>query len=136
MKRGNSKPCLGHLFLFLIVFSGWVGQSSGKKINGRSNVHPYTARSKAKAGIDTSLFEASNVNMDVRSKVYSQEGLKENDKIEKLPGQPGPVNFTQYGGYVIVDENAGRALYYYFAEAQNSKESLPLLLWLNGGNTN
>jgi serine carboxypeptidase-like clade 2 len=49
-----------------------------------------------------------------------------------LPGQP-KVEFSQYGGYVTVDKSAGRALYYYFVEAQHSEESSPLLLWLNGG---
>ena len=43
------------------------------------------------------------------------------------------MNFSQYGGYVMVDKFAGRALYYYFVEAQHSTDSLPLLLWLNGG---
>uniref|UniRef100_A0A2N9HT13 Carboxypeptidase n=1 Tax=Fagus sylvatica TaxID=28930 RepID=A0A2N9HT13_FAGSY len=66
------------------------------------------------------------------SNVYPQEGLKEKDRIERLPGQPH-VNFSQYGGYVTVNNSAGRALYYYFVEAQHSKDSLPLLLWLTGG---
>ncbi|MCD7464489.1 hypothetical protein HAX54_052850 [Datura stramonium] len=61
--------------------------------------------------------------------VSDQEGLKENDKIDKLPGQPS-IKFDQYGGYVTVDKSAGRAFYYYFVEAQRSKDSLPLLLWL------
>ena len=65
---------------------------------------------------------------------YSQLGLKEKDRIERLPGQP-KVNFSQYGGYVTVDKLAGRAFYYYFVEAQRSKETMPLLLWLNGGIT-
>ncbi|KAI5342036.1 hypothetical protein L3X38_009911 [Prunus dulcis] len=38
-----------------------------------------------------------------------------------------------YGGYVTVDKEAGRAFFYYFAEAEKAKDSLPLLLWLNGG---
>ncbi|XP_057522024.1 serine carboxypeptidase-like 40 [Amaranthus tricolor] len=58
--------------------------------------------------------------------------MKERDRIEKLPGQPA-VNFTQYGGYVTVDHKNGRAFYYYFVEAHTNKNSLPLLLWLNGG---
>lgn len=57
---------------------------------------------------------------------------KSNDMIGFLPGQP-PVEFVQYGGYVTVDQSAGRAFYYYFVEAEKDKESLPLLLWLNGG---
>ncbi|KAF9623232.1 hypothetical protein IFM89_000721 [Coptis chinensis] len=41
------------------------------------------------------------------TRVLSQEGLKENDRIEKLPGQPHNLDFAQYGGYVTVDEKAG-----------------------------
>ncbi|CAA0816587.1 Serine carboxypeptidase-like 40 [Striga hermonthica] len=59
--------------------------------------------------------------------------LTEKDLITKLPGQP-PVPFKHYGGYVTVNEKAGRALYYYFVEAnQYQANKLPLLLWLNGG---
>ncbi|KAL1559579.1 Serine carboxypeptidase-like 40, variant 2 [Salvia divinorum] len=59
--------------------------------------------------------------------------MRESDRIEKLPGQP-PVRFTQYGGYVTVNQTAGRAFYYYFAEAQRAHhKKMPLLLWLNGG---
>ncbi|XP_057958558.1 serine carboxypeptidase-like 40 [Malania oleifera] len=66
------------------------------------------------------------------AKTSSEIKLKKHDKIKRLPGQPF-VDFSQYGGYVVVDKIAGRALYYYFVEAQHSKHSLPLLLWLNGG---
>lgn len=61
-----------------------------------------------------------------------QDGLKEGDKITELPGQPSELVLNQYGGYVTVDPNAGRALFYYFVEADNSS-SKPLVLWLNGG---
>ncbi|PQQ13874.1 serine carboxypeptidase II-3-like [Prunus yedoensis var. nudiflora] len=65
--------------------------------------------------------------------VGSQEGLMEADKIEALPGQPaGEVNFNQYAGYVTVDPKAGRALFYYFVEANNSSSN-PLVLSLHGG---
>ncbi|KAL3651656.1 hypothetical protein CASFOL_004658 [Castilleja foliolosa] len=79
-----------------------------------------------------SLFNASNLVIDAKELVYSQQGLKEKDKIRILPGQPN-VTFNQYGGYVTVDRKAGRALFYYFAEAQHSAQTLPLVLWLNGG---
>ena len=72
-----------------------------------------------------------NLNV-LTSKVTPQEGMKEKDRIERLPGQPDGVNFSQYGGYVTVDKQAGRALYYYFVEAPDAA-SKPLLLWLNGG---
>ncbi|KAK9283057.1 hypothetical protein L1049_011285 [Liquidambar formosana] len=85
---------------------------------------------KARSSIfDSSLFVDQIENAD--AKVLRQVGLKEKDRIVSLPGQP-PVKFAQYGGYVTVDKSAGRALYYYFAEAEKPKK-LPLLLWLNGG---
>ncbi|PIA46408.1 hypothetical protein AQUCO_01500149v1 [Aquilegia coerulea] len=61
-----------------------------------------------------------------------QDGLKTADKIVSLPGQPR-VNFNQYSGYVTVDGNAGRALFYYFVEATRFPSTKPLVLWLNGG---
>ncbi|CAK9154473.1 unnamed protein product [Ilex paraguariensis] len=62
-----------------------------------------------------------------------QDGLKESDKIETLPGQPNGINFGQYSGYVTVDPNAGRALFYYFVESPENSSTKPLVLWLNGG---
>ncbi|MCO5612636.1 hypothetical protein L7F22_066905 [Adiantum nelumboides] len=58
----------------------------------------------------------------------------EADLIDALPEQPaGVAPFKQYGGYVTVDASAGRALYYYFVEAETSPSSSPLTVWLNGG---
>ncbi|WCJ33314.1 serine carboxypeptidase-like 45 [Euphorbia peplus] len=57
---------------------------------------------------------------------------KEGDKITSLPGQP-PVSFSQYGGYITIDESQNRALFYYFVEAETDPASKPLVLWLNGG---
>lgn len=73
---------------------------------------------------------------DEYSPVYigPQDGLKEADKIVSLPGQPNGENLEQYSGYVTVDPTAGRALFYYFVESQNSSDK-PLVLWLNGGKT-
>lgn len=65
--------------------------------------------------------------------VDSQDGLKATDKITMLPGQPRSVEFNQYAGYVTVDSNHGRALFYYFVESPNKSSTKPLVLWLNGG---
>ncbi|XP_059281138.1 putative serine carboxypeptidase-like 23 [Lycium ferocissimum] len=65
--------------------------------------------------------------------VGPQSSPKENDKIEKLPGQPEGVDFNQYSGYVTVDQSAGRALFYYFVESPLDSASKPLVVWLNGG---
>ncbi|KAL3348418.1 hypothetical protein AABB24_021866 [Solanum stoloniferum] len=86
-----------------------------------------------KSHFDTSNFDDLHIASSKKNVISNQEDLKKaNDRIQKLPGQP-LVKFEQYGGYVTIDESAGRAFYYYFVEAQRSKKSLPLLLWLNGG---
>nr|GMD95895.1 serine carboxypeptidase-like 45 [Ipomoea batatas] len=54
--------------------------------------------------------------------------------ISSLPGQPQNVTFKQYSDYIVTDDHHGRALFYYFVEAQSKDAlSLPLTLWLNGG---
>nr|QDZ06030.1 serine carboxypeptidase [Pinus taeda] len=50
-----------------------------------------------------------------------------------LPGQPTGFKFRQYSGYVTVNASAGRALFYYFAEAFPHPSKRPLVLWFNGG---
>ncbi|XP_057866751.1 serine carboxypeptidase-like 45 [Cryptomeria japonica] len=65
--------------------------------------------------------------------VHNAIAAPESDLIEKLPGQTEIVPFKQYGGYITTDEEHGRALYYYFVEAQTNATSRPLVLWLNGG---
>ena len=60
-------------------------------------------------------------------------GSKEADRVLGLPGQPPRVNFEQYSGYVTVDEEHGRELFYYFVESPYDAASKPLILWLNGG---
>ncbi|KAH6814366.1 serine carboxypeptidase-like 40 [Perilla frutescens var. frutescens] len=82
-----------------------------------------------KREIDRRHFNASNMHFD---EAEIDEGLKEHDRIERLPGQP-EVQFNQYGGYVTVNRTTGRAFFYYFVEAHHAHNSLPLLLWLNGG---
>ncbi|KAK7258207.1 hypothetical protein RIF29_32730 [Crotalaria pallida] len=115
------------LVSFLIILSFFVAEICGnKQVRALDNFHKSKFREGAQ--IDRSDFKAQEIDVIV----HSQEGLKEKDRIERLPGQP-QVKFSQYGGYVTIDKVAGSAFYYYFVEAERSKESLPLLLWLNGG---
>ncbi|XP_039030435.1 serine carboxypeptidase-like 44 isoform X2 [Hibiscus syriacus] len=59
-------------------------------------------------------------------------GYPLNDQIGTLPGQP-IVNFRQFSGYIDVDPEAGRSLFYYFVEAENDPKNQPLTIWLTGG---
>ena len=65
--------------------------------------------------------------------IQPQDGSMEADKIGALPGQPNAVDFNHYSGYVTVDSQAGRALFYYFAESPENSFTNLLVLWLNGG---
>ncbi|PIN27143.1 Serine carboxypeptidases (lysosomal cathepsin A) [Handroanthus impetiginosus] len=112
-----------------LLLSCFITQTTAKKqIEALS--HIYKEKLKNNIGIDRSHLNASHHFHGV--KVHPQEGLKESDRIVRLPGQP-EVKFKQYGGYVTVNHTSGKAFYYYFVEAQKSEKTLPLLLWLNGG---
>lgn len=53
--------------------------------------------------------------------------------IVSLPGAP-KFPFSMRSGYITVDEKAGRALFFWFVEADvQDPASAPLTLWLNGG---
>ncbi|KAL8542219.1 hypothetical protein ACS0TY_003182 [Phlomoides rotata] len=118
------------LFSTLLFLSCSVSNITAKKqIEALS--HMYKEKLKSNSRIDRRLYNASHHHSQ-KVQVNPQQGMRENDRIDRLPGQP-PVQFNQYGGYVTVNRTAGRAFYYYFAEAQHSDKTLPLLLWLNGG---
>ncbi|MFS7935580.1 putative carboxypeptidase D [Helianthus anomalus] len=55
------------------------------------------------------------------------------DQVTSLPGQHFNVDFSHYAGYVTVNEESGRALFYWLTEAIEDPASKPLVLWLNGG---
>ncbi|XP_062184189.1 serine carboxypeptidase-like 35 [Phragmites australis] len=56
----------------------------------------------------------------------------EADLVTGLPGQPA-VGFRHYAGYVDVGSGGGKALFYWFFEAEREPDKKPLMLWLNGG---
>ncbi|EHA8590874.1 putative Serine carboxypeptidase-like 31 [Cocos nucifera] len=58
--------------------------------------------------------------------------LQELDRVFHLPCQPS-VKFRHYAGYITIDENHGKALFYWFFEATLKPAEKPVLLWLNGG---
>ncbi|KAJ4970613.1 hypothetical protein NE237_003712 [Protea cynaroides] len=88
---------------------------------------------KATGAVNTSDGILNSILPDFNPKLIPQDGSKDRDKILQLPGQPPNLNINQYGGYITVNQTAGRALYYYFVEADSNKETKPVLLWFNGG---
>lgn len=65
------------------------------------------------------------------SQIYPQE--QEQDRVLNLPGQPSNPSVSHFSGYITVQQDHGRALFYWFFEAQTQPSKKPLLLWLNGG---
>uniref|UniRef100_J3LBV4 Carboxypeptidase n=1 Tax=Oryza brachyantha TaxID=4533 RepID=J3LBV4_ORYBR len=61
---------------------------------------------------------------------YSEQ---EADRVAFLPGQPTSPQVSQFSGYITVNSQNGRPLFYWFFEAQALPSQKPLLLWLNGG---
>ncbi|XP_057843141.2 serine carboxypeptidase-like 26 [Cryptomeria japonica] len=114
--------------LLILLFALLVDHSH--QFSRHRALSQFLARRRSAVESPTHEWIAPSVNFD---HIYPQDGLQENDKITSLPGQPSNVTFAQYSGYVTVDSKAGRALFYYFAEATQDPSSKPLLLWLNGG---
>nr|GLL28838.1 serine carboxypeptidase-like 31 [Ipomoea trifida] len=66
------------------------------------------------------------------NKEQSDQSRASEDLVANLPGQP-IVNFKHYAGYVTVNENNGRRLFYWLYESSSLPDEKPLVLWLNGG---
>ncbi|KAG1331789.1 putative serine carboxypeptidase II-3 [Cocos nucifera] len=133
---GRTFLCLLLFFLASITTSDALGGRGPATRQGDALNKLYLDAFKLKreAAAASASSYATILFSDLSSKTYPQQGLKESDKIIKLPGQPRGVDFDQYGGYVTVDKEAGRALFYYLAEAASTDpSSRPLVLWLNGG---
>jgi len=64
---------------------------------------------------------------------YIKTAEDQDDRVIKLPGQPSDPPISQFSGYVTVNQQNGRALFYWFFEALSMPSDKPLLLWLNGG---
>ncbi|XP_038720214.1 serine carboxypeptidase-like 40 isoform X2 [Tripterygium wilfordii] len=133
LSKMENRAFLLHLWLLTISVSLLVNTTQCKRHQEQALSNLYKLKMDPNSHIDTSIFDAKQTMIN-EANFQSQGGLKERDRIDRLPGQPN-VDFAHYGGYVTVDKSAGRALYYYFVEAAppQSTESIPLLLWLNGG---
>ncbi|KAL3591715.1 hypothetical protein D5086_010355 [Populus alba] len=69
---------------------------------------------------------------DVQAALHAN-AIQDADRVTELPGQT-LVKFQQYSRFVAIDENYGKALFYWFFEATQKPEKKPLLLRLNGDN--
>ncbi|PIA32407.1 hypothetical protein AQUCO_04500188v1 [Aquilegia coerulea] len=63
----------------------------------------------------------------------SETALSDSFKVESLPGFDGSLPFQLETGYVGVDEENDKQLFYYFFNSERNPEEDPLVLWLTGG---
>ncbi|XP_010468839.1 PREDICTED: serine carboxypeptidase-like 40 [Camelina sativa] len=130
-RKGQGYSVIASVLLLLLL-------SMSSRIECSNQVHALSRLYLSKRGVGSSTMDTSHFKVvkDLKPSslpsVSNHEKLRKRDLIRRLPGQP-PVDFDQYGGYVTVNESAGRSFFYYFVEASKSKDSSPLLLWLNGG---
>ncbi|RWW22653.1 hypothetical protein GW17_00013136 [Ensete ventricosum] len=134
MRRGFPSSLLLCLLSFIAAAAAALGRAGPALRQGdglNELIFDVTKLRREAVGVASS--ETSMFLDDLTSRVHHNDGLKEKDKIVKLPGQPHGVKFDQYAGYVTVDARSGRALFYYFAEAVGrDSSSKPLLVWFNG----
>ena len=120
---------MGLLLTILLPFLAFVNG-----IEGYGHYRPVQPDARAAVPLDMSSLDDIAV---CDAYLANQCGDMEADRVDGLPGQPeieeDSPDFDQYAGYVTVDPEAGRALFYYFTAAAGDKASTPLLLWFNGG---
>ncbi|XP_010466954.1 PREDICTED: serine carboxypeptidase-like 21 isoform X1 [Camelina sativa] len=61
------------------------------------------------------------------------ESAPESALITKLPGFNGTFPSKHYAGYVAIDKERSKNLWYYFVESERNASTDPVVLWLNGG---
>ncbi|KAI3829879.1 hypothetical protein L1987_04010 [Smallanthus sonchifolius] len=65
--------------------------------------------------------------------VFLAHSAPENAAISQIPGFDGTLPSKHYAGYVTIDENHGKKLYYYYVLSERNPSEDPVVLWLNGG---
>ncbi|XP_076883277.1 serine carboxypeptidase 1-like [Bidens hawaiensis] len=122
-----------HISYLLLVFSLYLlAFSVATRNNQISNLNKLLKSRRSENPPHAEQWTEQDISNLSPVHIEPQEGSIEADRIDKLPGQP-EADFNHYAGYVTVDAEAGRALFYYFAESPHNSSSKPLVLWLNGG---
>ncbi|GMI70872.1 serine carboxypeptidase-like 20 [Hibiscus trionum] len=67
------------------------------------------------------------------SLVVLTQSAPEGALVTQLPGFSGTFPSKHYSGYVNIDQNHGKNMFYYFVESERNPSEDPVVLWLNGG---
>ncbi|CAH1417948.1 unnamed protein product [Lactuca virosa] len=64
---------------------------------------------------------------------FLAQSAPENAIISSLPGFSGIIPSKHYAGYVTLDVDHGKKLFYYYVLSERDPSKDPVVLWLNGG---
>ena len=64
---------------------------------------------------------------------YTSQARADAINIDELPGLDYDPGFRQFSGYLPVDDDHGRHLFYWYVESQGVPTDDPVVLWTNGG---
>ncbi|XP_057961666.1 serine carboxypeptidase-like 20 [Malania oleifera] len=67
------------------------------------------------------------------SGLFIVEAAPKWSQVTYLPGFNGTFPSKHYSGYVTIDRDPAKQLFYYFVESERNPQKDPLVLWLNGG---
>ncbi|CAL0304580.1 unnamed protein product [Lupinus luteus] len=71
--------------------------------------------------------------LQISLSIVLTQSAPESSLVTQLPGFNGTLPSKHYAGYVTVDQNHGRNLFYYFVASEGNPSKDPVVLWLNGG---
>ena len=77
----------------------------------------------------TTKMKSQKSTIDLRS--YTKAAR--DDHIHDLPGLHYDPGFQQFAGYLTVDPDHGRNIFYWYVESQGNPAEDPVVLWTNGG---
>lgn len=73
------------------------------------------------------------VSISAAAAAPESESESESHLISEVPGFSGSLPSKHYSGYITVDEDHGRNLFYYLVISEGNPAVDPVVLWINGG---
>lgn len=71
--------------------------------------------------------------VSISAAAAAPESESESHLISEVPGFSGSLPSKHYSGYITVDEDHGRNLFYYLVISEGNPAVDPVVLWINGG---
>jgi carboxypeptidase C (cathepsin A) len=86
------------------------------------------------SGTISKLLEEGDISQPkTKAGISSYTLAAQKDLITDLPGLRYDLGFKQFSGYLTVDEDHGRHLFYWYVESQGDPDEDPVVLWSKCG---